>query len=206
MKKRYATVISLLSISLALIILISLPSKSIKKTMLSHLPTIIGKWQGKDIPLDKQVYEMLFDSDLLFRIYRNNKVDNISLFIVVSKSNFEAFHPPELCLEGSGGQLMEKDIIEIQSNNGRIKINKLYIKQQDKEILALYWYKAGKRDISNFYVQYLDTIFDKILRRKTTAGMIRVIVEIKDGKTDKAFEIGKSFLQDLVPILDKYLT
>lgn len=99
-KKNYTIVISLLSVALLFIIILSLPSPPIKNTKLKNFPKIIGKWEGNNQPIEERIYQILHESDLLLRTYVDAKGDIISLFIVASSTNPEAFHPPEICLEG----------------------------------------------------------------------------------------------------------
>jgi len=205
-KKRYTIVIFLLSVALVFIIFLSLPSPPIKETKLKYFPKIIGQWKGKDQPIEERVYKMLSESNLLLRSYKNTQGDTISLFIVASSTNPEAFHPPDICLKGAGGQFLKKDISEIQVDTGKIKVNKLYIKQKDIETLTIYWFRVGKKNTYSYYIQQLNMVFDHIMRKNSVSGMIRVVTLVENGKVNEAFEFEKNFIKGIYPLLDKYLT
>ncbi|MEW6095670.1 MAG: exosortase C-terminal domain/associated protein EpsI [bacterium] len=205
-KDNYTIVIVLLSITLLFIILLSLPSSPIKETKLKDFPKVIGQWQGEDQPIEEKVYKMLSKSDLLLKGYQNPKGDMILLFIVASSINPEAFHPPEVCFEGGGAQFLKKETPEIQVGKEKIKVNKLYIKRKDIEHLTLYWFRVGKRSTHNYYMQQVNMFFDQIMRKGSISALIRVVTIVKDGKTNEAFELEKSFIKEITPLLDKYLT
>ncbi|MFH1563732.1 MAG: exosortase C-terminal domain/associated protein EpsI [Nitrospirota bacterium] len=203
--KNYTIVISLLSFALLIIILLSLPSPSAKDIGLEDFPEMVGQWQGENQPIDQKIYEMLPESDLLLRVYKNIKGDVISLFIVASSSNPEAFHPPELCLGGAGAQFLKKDTKNISFGKERIKVNKLYIKEKNREDLTLYWFRVGVKTTHSFYTHQLNMIFDQIMRKRSISAMIRVITTVKDGKVNEAFELEKGFIEEISPMIDKYL-
>ncbi len=205
-KKNYTIVIFLLSVALLFIIILSLPSPSIKETKLKDFPKIIGQWQGDDQPVEKKVYNMLPKSELLLRRYQNTKGDEILLFIIASSANPEAFHPAEICFSGAGAQSFKKDISEIQIGKGKIKVTKLYIKQKDIEDITLYWFRVGKRTTYSYYIHQLNIIFDQIMRKDSISAMIRVVTIVENGTIDEAFELEKDFIKEIAPLLDKYLT
>lgn len=204
-KKNWTVTISLLSFALLIIILLSLPNTSTKDIRLGDFPEIIGDWQGDDQPIDQRAYEMLSKSDLLLRVYKNTKGKGVSLYIVASSSNPEAFHPPEICFGGAGAQFLKKDTPQIQTGKGKIKVNKLYIKGKDSEDLTLYWFRVGKKGTPSYYSHQWYMIFDKILRRGSISAMIRVVSMVEDGKVDEAFELEKGFIEEISPLLDKYI-
>ncbi len=209
-KKNWTIVISLLSVSLVFIILLSLPSVPTKDIGLENFPEIIGDWQGEDQSIDQRAYEMLPKSDLLLRLYKNSKGEVMSLFIVASSSNPEAFHPAELCLGGAGAQFLKKEVKEIQFGKERlaplkIQVNKLYIKEKDREDLTLYWFRVGKKTTHSYYIHQLNMIFDQVMRKRSVSAMIRVITTVENGKVDEAFELEKGFIEEISPLLDKYL-
>jgi len=205
MKKNYTIVISLLSIALLFIILFSLPTP-VKKNKLKDFPRIIGEWQGDDQPIEKRIYEMLSESDLLLREYKNSKGTSILLFIVASSTNPEVFHPPEVCFKGSGAQFLKRDFPEIQIGKEKIRVNKLYIKEKEIETLALYWFRVGKKNTPNYYLQQLNMAFDQIMRRDSISAMIRVAKIVENEKIDETFELEKNFIQEIYSLLDKYLS
>lgn len=205
-KKNYSIVISLLSVALLFIIIFSLPSPPVKETRLKDFPMVIGQWQGKEQPIEDKVYKILHGSELLLRIYKNTKGDIISLFIVASSINPEVFHPAEICFSGAGAQSFKKDTPEIQIGKKKIKVTKLYIKQKDMEDITLYWFRVGKRTTYSYYIHQLNMIFDKIMRKRSISSMIRIVTFVKDGKKNEAFELGKGFIEEITPLLDKYLT
>ncbi|MDI6736505.1 MAG: EpsI family protein [bacterium] len=204
-KKNWTIVISLLSVSLVFIILLSLPSSSTKDIGLGNFPEIIGDWQGENQNIDQRAYEMLPKSDLLLRVYKNTKEEVISLFIVASSSNPEAFHPPELCLGGAGAQFLKKKAEEIQFGKEKIQVNKLYIKERDREDLTLYWFRVGKKTTHSYYIHQLNMIFDQVMRKRSVSAMIRVVTAVENGKVDEAFEREKGFIEEISPLFDKYI-
>lgn len=167
---------------------------------------IIGEWQGNDEPIEKRVYEMLPESDLLSRSYQNRKGETILLFIVASSTNPEAFHPPEICFEGAGAQFLTKDTPEISIGKEKFKINKVYIKRKGIEDLALYWFRVGRENTHNYYIHQLNMVFHQMMRKDSISAMIRTSAIVENGKIDKTYELEENFIKEIYPLLDKYLT
>lgn len=203
-KKNYTIVISLLSSALLFIILLSLPSPPVKETKLNDFPKIIGNWVGEDRPIEEKVYEILSESDLLLRVYKNAEGKKVSLFIVASSTNLEAFHPPEICFQGTDAQFLKKEIVEIQPQDKKIKITKLYIKQSNQEELVIYWFRVGNKTIPTYYLHQLNMVIDQILLKKSISSMILLTAPIENKNIDSAFELEKSFIKEIAPLLDKY--
>lgn len=205
-KKNYSIVIFLLSVALLFIIILSLPSPPVKETRLKDFPMVIGQWQGEDKFIEDKIYKILHGSELLLRVYKNTKGDMISLFIVASSVNPEAFHPAEICFSGAGAQSFKKDTSEIQIGKEKIKVTRLYIKHKDTEDITLYWFRVGKKTTYSYYIHQLNMVFDKIMRKRSISAMIRIVTFVENGKKDEAFELGKGFIKEIAPLLNKYLT
>lgn len=205
-KKNYIIVISSLLVTLLFTILLALPSPPPKEAQLKYLPKVVGKWQGEDQPIRDRIYSMLFDSDLLFRIYKNPQGESISFFVVASSTNLEAFHPPELCFGGVDAQFLKREIVQLTHQDKEFKITKLYIKHKDEEKLIIYWFKVGNKTTHHYYRHRVDMIIDRILLRRNIYGKVLITTPIKNGDIEAAFELVQGFIKEILPHLNKHFT
>ena len=80
---------------------------------IAKLPYRIGNWVGKDLEVTEKEYRILETRNLVFREYSNPSGDKLFLFLIYSETNRSVFHPPEVCLIGSGLNIVDKRQEEI---------------------------------------------------------------------------------------------
>ena len=109
---------------------------------IKNIPLEFGQWQGKDIPLDEQIYEILETRSIINRVYRVENGQEVLLSIVYYPETKVDFHAPEACLAGKGIQISKSDqIITIIPNENKVKINlnRLIRKQGGSDELIYYF-------------------------------------------------------------------
>ncbi|OQX87582.1 MAG: EpsI family protein [Candidatus Omnitrophica bacterium 4484_70.2] len=164
----------------------------------SDLPLKLNNWKGKDLRLDKEVYEILGTKDVVMRAYKNttnNKI--ITLAIVYSTKNRASFHPPEMCYLGGGGQLLKKSKERIWLGKNYLDANKLVIKNSQGIIKAWYWYSAGGDFISNYYLQQIRLAWGALQGKNEGGALIRI------STANASEEDVRLFIKELMPYLKK---
>jgi EpsI family protein len=165
-------------------------------------PMTVGEWRGSELPITEREYDILETRNLISREYANPAGEKLYLFIVYSETNRSVFHPPEVCMMGSGLDITDKQIEKFSVGNKVYATNKIFAgKDQYKEII-LNCYKAGNIYTSDFYLQQTRLALHQIFGRNVPGATLRVAMSI--GKDDRAtLTTLKDFLGKAADILDK---
>ena len=172
------------------------------KLNISLFPRQIGDWTGEDIKLTEKEYSILETRNLILRKYVNPAGDKLLLFIIYSETNRSVFHPPEVCLIGSGVEIADKKVEEVKGDKYAFMTNKLYLKKENSRELILYCYKAGKLYMDNYYFQQAYLALHQIFGRRIPGATIRVSMPM-NGSEEAVLPTLKKFLKDSADILDK---
>ncbi len=196
-------VVVLLVISIALILKIQANSAQVLKNSvdMGMVPHKIDSWEGVDIPITQDVYEILETDDILLREYRDESGYPVILLIVFSDSKRASFHPPEICYIGGGSELMGKEFEQLAfDDNSTLDTTKLVVKSGDYFTTVWYWFVVGNRKIGNYYWQQLSMLPSLFSSKKLQSSMVRISVNTNDelGK-EKACE----FVTSVMPYLDR---
>ena len=189
--KTYLTTVILFSLTLlGLIYLWQCKNVSLAKVKLESIPLTLGEWKGEDIPIDERIYELLETKDVLMREYSNVKGERVVLAIVYSGVNRASFHPPEICYLGGGRELLKKDIENVEAgpagktSRATMQVNKLLMEDQAGKEIAWYWFSAGSRITSSYYLQQCYFIWDELRRNPQGGTLIRVSTRVADGSPE----------------------
>src|SRR5882762_5408503 len=84
---------------------------------LSTFPTRLNSWTGTDIPIEKDVLEILGPGDFLLRIYQSQDSSQtfVNLFVAYfpSQRAGDTIHSPKHCLPGAGWSPIESTRITL---------------------------------------------------------------------------------------------
>ena len=124
----------------------------------------------------------------------------VVLAIIFAKNNRDSFQPPEICYIGSGCEMMEKKIEELNLSNGSsLKTTKLTMKSGVDWTTAWYWFMAGDKTVASYYWQQFYLLKNVFGKEPFRGALIRVSVIGNDA-------IGKEkvsqFVTGLMPYLD----
>jgi len=164
-------------------------------------PYKIGQWEGRDLGITEREYEILETRNLILREYVNSSGEKLSLFIVYSETNRSVFHPPEVCLLGSGVKILDKKIEKIDFGKYKFSANKLYTKKDNYRGIALYSYKAGNLYTDNFYLQQFYFAINQLFGRHKGGATVRVSMALKQDEQESLKTI-KTFLKNTIKIID----
>ena len=173
-------------------------------------PSAFGGWtMTNDIPVEKEVAELLRADDLLNRIYVNRAGIETSLFIAYFKTQRygQSPHSPKNCLPGSGWEKVSdrKIPVEVQGWNGPILINRYVVEHGEDKSVTLYWYHSHNRVIADEFSARLWLVADSIRYHRSDTALVRVIVPVRDGDIDGAGNMGVQFVQALFPQIVRQL-
>jgi EpsI family protein len=189
---------------------------------LSRLSMSIGGWQGREIPLDGYVLDVLGQGVFLNRTYlpvqegrQHNQLkqehDNgpIGLFIgyFPTQRTGQAIHSPQNCLPGAGWNFDSKGVTELTDSEGKhYRVGAYLISNGKDRDEVLYWYRSHGRSIASDYAAKWYTLTDSILHNRTDAALIRVITPLQQGETPRdAEQRAVSFAEQMNPMLSTYI-
>lgn len=169
---------------------------------MAEFPREIGAWKAKDIEVDERDYEILETRNLIMREYENPSGDKIALFIIYSDTNRAVFHPPEVCLMGSGVNILDKKREEVRNYDGKaIRVNKIYTEKNRQDSISLYCYKIGNFYTDNFYLQQVYFTFNQLFRSSAGGATINITTSLEGDEAIKLAML-KEFLVECVKIID----
>jgi len=199
----YTVLISMLLISSVVSLkLFTQERTSHDKLDIHAFPLDVGGWKGRDLAITEKEYDILETRNLISRQYVNVSGDKLSLLIIYSETNRSVFHPPEVCLVGSGMAMVDKQVEMIGDDNSRFSTNKLFLEKDGYKEITLYSYKAGKLYTSNFYLQQLYLMLHQVFGRNVPGATLRVSMAVgRDGH--ETLVTLKNFMSESAVILDK---
>lgn len=175
---------------------------------IASIPLELGRWQGKDVPLEKLVYEILETRSIINRVYHTETGQEVFLSIVYYPDTKVDFHAPEGCLGGQGIELEKSSATITLINNSKtveINLNKLVWQKGNRENLVYYFYKTGEFLGQSYIKLRLNLATNKFTNKARSGSLIRISTPIPIGDTQKASNILVDFVEQLYPSLIKYL-
>lgn len=178
---------------------------------LQQFPSQIGEWSGKDIPLTKDVLDVLGPGDFLVRVYRSSdeQKPDIDLYIAYFRSQRagDTIHSPKNCLPGAGWAPVRSDRIDVSvAGHTPFKANRYVIAKGESRQLVLYWYWAHDRGVASEYWAKYYMVADSIKMNRSDGALVRVTTPINSGETaDHAEERLMPFVDQIVPQLNSYI-
>ena len=139
--------------------------------------------------------------------YRNPAGDEISLYVVYSRTNRKVSHPPEICYTGAGVDILEKtrDIVSAADGHPTLSVNRLLLQYGRLRQVSFYWFKVGDAFTPDYLKEQFLIALHSLLSRPSGHALIRVSVDITQGNQAKAVGEAKEFIGFMVPNLLKFL-
>ena len=201
-ERRYWIVVSILAVAAVCVIGIGQARSSVTFSIdLDKIPLEIGSWQGRELEVEKEIYEALETKDIIIRRYDKGK-DSIYFTVVFSGENRQSFHPPELCyLGGSEVKLMDKTKEEIPLDGGRsLTANKLVMEAGKTTTRAWYWFAASDRFVSSYYLQQVYLMLAALRAKPLNGALIRISAV---GNSQLVEAQAKEFISQIYPYLER---
>lgn len=174
---------------------------------ISRIPLSIGDWQGEEIPIEKNIKDILETDAVLMRKYSNIKIkgQEIILAIVYYKDNRVALHLPESCLSGQGSRLTERGQVGISIPGEKDFLATKIITTSDRgDMLILYYFETGGIRTNSYQTLRWHMLKNKLKLRSNSGALVRFSAPIKTDK-DETLKTLKRFITEAGPVLSKYL-
>jgi len=178
---------------------------------LSAFPRALDGWTvARDMPIEKEIQDVLRADDTLNRIYVNpSRTGYAILFIAYFKTQRygQAPHSPKNCLPGSGWEPVEtgRQTIGVSGWDAPIATNRYVVEHGDEKSVVLYWYQTHRRIIASEYWAKFWLVVDSIRYRRSDTALVKIVVPVRDNNIAAATAMGVQFVQALFPSLLRQL-
>jgi len=176
--------------------------------VIESIPMNMGKWHGKDIPMDNVVYDILETKSIIHRIYHTPNGREVFLSLVYYPETKVDFHAPESCLGGQGIRIMKSYKTIDMISEGKvitIVLNRLIMEHGTETRLVYYFYKSGEFLGRSYIKLRFRLALNRFSKKVKNGSLIRISTPIRFDNLEKANNNLIDFIQVLYPILIKYL-
>ena len=162
--------------------------------------------QSYDMEMDEQTMTILETRDYLFRRYVRAGAPPTDFCIVFSEDNRKGTHPPDLCLEGGGQDIIAKAdrTLDGVEGRGRVACRELIVQSGRQNYYHLYTYRCGNAYTPSFWEQQLSIFLNGLFNDNASGALIRVSTPVI-GNVDAARQRAERLLAVAVPYLDRNL-
>jgi EpsI family protein len=178
---------------------------------LADLPRTLGAWTDPvDLPLDREVREVLGVEDYINRTYVNPAAQPVNLYIgyYASQRQGDTIHSPQNCLPGAGWQPVEGGATSLDIDGRRVTVNRYVIQKGLDRQVVLYWYQGRGRVVANEYANKLWLMVDAARLHRSDGALVRVVAPVmRSANTSLAAgdEAAAAFTRALFPRLPRFL-
>ena len=155
----------------------------IERKPLTELSQTLGDWRqrGSEIKFSEQTESVLKTSDYTMREYTfpDGRLANIYVGYYSSQRSGATYHSPQNCLPGAGWVMIDPQIIDITTANGRtFKANRYIIENGIYNEVMIYWYQGRGRVEASEYADKINTIWDSVTRSRSDGAIVRVMTGV----------------------------
>jgi EpsI family protein len=178
---------------------------------LESFPHQLGSWTGADVPIEKDVLDVLGNGDFLLRIYqtRQDRQPDVDIFIAYFRSQRagDTLHSPKNCLPGAGWTPISNTRIALSTpGHAPFPANRYVIAKGDARQLVLYWYWAHDRGVASEYWAKFYLVADSIRMNRSDGSLVRITTAMYPGETPAAAEQRLlPFTNSVLPLLGNYI-
>ena len=177
---------------------------------LQQFPANIEDWRMiQEIPMEKEVSELLKADDTLTRIYLRPTGESASLFVAFFRSQRSgvAPHSPKNCLPGNGWVVFRdsKQLLDIPGRATPMEVNHYTIQKGESKSVVIYWYQSRERIVASEYKAKFFVVADAIRYNRTDTALVRVMVPYVGEGEAGAAKLAEDFVRKLYQPLSKAL-
>lgn len=178
---------------------------------LANMPRTLGAWTDPvDLPLDREVREVLGVEDYINRTYVNPAAQPVNLYIgyYASQRQGDTIHSPQNCLPGAGWQPVEGGATSLDIEGRRVTVNRYVIQKGLDRQVVLYWYQGRGRVVANEYANKFWLMVDAARLHRSDGALVRVVAPVMrsaNGSMAAADDAAAAFTRAMFPRLPRFL-
>ena len=179
------------------------------RATLDSFPRDFDDWTSRDIPIGKDVRDVLGPGDFLLRDYRDRTGHTVDLFIAYfpSQRAGDTIHSPKNCLPGAGWFPVESDRILLNPpGHAPFPANRYVIAKGEGRQLVLYWYWAHDRGVASEYAAKIYLVTDSIRMHRSDGSLIRITTPVAPNQDIASAQQGLTdFANKMFPVINAYV-
>ena len=170
-----------------------------------------SSWKNvQEMQLSDEEKEVLKADDILSRVYQDQRTGRVATLFVAffdTQRTGKAPHSPKNCLPGAGWAPSRNEIVEIPVPGMAqpIQANRYIVSRGDNQSVVLYWYQSHNRTVASEYWAKYYTVTDAIRYNRSDTALVRVVVGVNHGDTEKAIQTATDFAVAFFPQLKQHL-
>ena len=172
---------------------IHLPEESI-----STIPMELGKWKGKDVPMDDKLFRGIAAHEVVSRSYTNPVFEEgLTLHCAVFNSFWRRVpHSPKVCYTASGWTTVKVEEFELDDPDGRPATARLAAFEKDgAAIFVLYWFQFGDYIVCD--ASELASARWQYRNEETWPPVVKMMLQIPADRPERAKKQLKEFADSL---------
>lgn len=170
------------------------------------------QFTGIDHDLDAGTLAILETSDYVCRRFSSgNSQAAVDVLLIFSANNRKGIHPPEVCLEGGGNQIVHKKEVHLSGTSNSnlnsipaVRMRELVTQRGIQKTFHLYTYKAGDVYTPDFLQQQASIFLNGFLSRNTSGSLLRISVQVDRENIKYARETVMNFARELIPHIEQH--
>ncbi len=205
-----AAVLCLVALAAGASLYVSWPRQTAEATeVLARVPHRLGEWRGADKALADRVYEILGTEDVLSRVYRNGRGEQVQMLVVLARQVRRRTHPPEQCLAGEGFRITasrDRSVsLPLNGERRSVKVRELALDHNRGRRLTWYFYKSGPALSTSYWRHQAGVALRKLGDPTAADVLVRVGAPVEGGDFAGARAVLAGFLSDALPPLMEHL-
>lgn len=131
---------------------------------------------------------------------------NLYVGYYASQRSGATYHSPQHCLPGSGWEMKDGQLVEINTPAGESFTANMYTVQNGghREIM-IYWYEGRGRRTASEYWDKIYTVWDSVTLRRSDGAMVRIMTPVINGDNALAIEQAKGLSANVADDLGPYV-
>jgi EpsI family protein len=168
-------------------------------------------WKNvQEMEISQDEKDVLKADDLMSRVYQDQSSGRVATLFVAffdTQKTGKSPHSPKNCLPGSGWASSSSEIVDIPvpGQPEPIQANRYIVARGDNQSVVLYWYQSHNRTVASEYWAKYYTIADSIRYNRSDTALVRVVVGVSNGNTEKAIKTATDFAVAFFPQLKQHL-
>ena len=173
---------------------------------LERLPRRIGDWQGRDVPLDSVVEQMLRADFNLQRDYRGPDGDSIAVYVGYygTARGGRPEHTPPVCYDAQGWEVVDSREVELDPTRG-LRATRMTVAQAGERHLVLFWYRSKQRTgILGLMGLSLERLRSRLTSGRADGALVRVSTALGRDGVGAAKSRLEGFARALDALIDRH--
>lgn len=173
------------------------------KMSLNELPVTIGEWKNSSTGNNMRLFSIPGADAELARVYRNASGREVKLQIAYFGSQRQnkklTYYKLQMLYDNNEELTVLKDADHV------VPVNKTLLRSGSQDTLFLSWFNLDGQIVANRYAAKLKTAFNGIVRKRTNGAFFIVSSATSPNGLKTAMDDEISFVQNLLPVLDKFI-